>query len=205
MEHEHQNPFAGIKWHEQAVYDSLGAAAQQLGPRHDLPQHPREAQPAAGAGLGVGSRLDHGVRVRARAYRRARAVRRQRPRPAGVLSKARQGLGREVVPADEGQGRRRSSRSSPSPSISPPASRPTSSSSPPRHASTPSRRRAPPTPCSCSSRTVDGGPRYLAGDDDSGEDRNASVTYKLFKGRTYTVRLRLYYPGQTGTTSLMLS
>lgn len=22
MEHEHQNPFAGIKWHEQAVYDS---------------------------------------------------------------------------------------------------------------------------------------------------------------------------------------
>src|SRR5262249_17903642 len=24
MEHEHQNPFAGIKWHEQAVYDSLG-------------------------------------------------------------------------------------------------------------------------------------------------------------------------------------
>jgi hypothetical protein len=23
MEHEHQNPFARIKWHEQAVYDSL--------------------------------------------------------------------------------------------------------------------------------------------------------------------------------------
>jgi len=25
MEHEHQNPFAGIKWHEEAVYASLGA------------------------------------------------------------------------------------------------------------------------------------------------------------------------------------
>jgi Astacin (Peptidase family M12A) len=25
MEHEHQNPFAGIKWHEDAVYRSLGA------------------------------------------------------------------------------------------------------------------------------------------------------------------------------------
>src|SRR5438874_7746540 len=24
MEHEHQNPFAGIKWHEKAVYDNLG-------------------------------------------------------------------------------------------------------------------------------------------------------------------------------------
>jgi hypothetical protein len=25
MEHEHQNPYAGITWHEQAVYDNLGA------------------------------------------------------------------------------------------------------------------------------------------------------------------------------------
>jgi len=24
MEHEHQNPFAGIQWHEEAVYQSLG-------------------------------------------------------------------------------------------------------------------------------------------------------------------------------------
>jgi hypothetical protein len=52
---------------------------------------------------------------------------------------------------------------------------------------------------------VDGQPRYLAADDDSGEDRNASITYKLFKGRTYHVRVRLYYPGQTGTTSVMVT
>ena len=48
-------------------------------------------------------------------------------------------------------------------------------------------------------------PRFLAGDDDSGEDRNASVTYKLFKERRYIVRLRLYYPGQSGKTSVMYS
>jgi hypothetical protein len=52
---------------------------------------------------------------------------------------------------------------------------------------------------------IGGQPRYLAADDDSGEDRNASITYKLFKGRTYHVRLRLYYPGQSGTTALMYS
>ena len=52
---------------------------------------------------------------------------------------------------------------------------------------------------------INGQPRYLAGDDDSGEDRNASITYKLFKSRTYHVRLRLYYPGETGTTSLVMS
>ena len=48
-------------------------------------------------------------------------------------------------------------------------------------------------------------PRFLAGDDDSGEERNASITYKLFKGRKYIVRLRLYYPGQLGKTSVMYS
>lgn len=52
---------------------------------------------------------------------------------------------------------------------------------------------------------IDGQARYLTADDDSGEDRNASITQKLFAGRSYRARLRLYYPGQTGTTSLMMS
>ena len=52
---------------------------------------------------------------------------------------------------------------------------------------------------------INGEPRFLAGDDDSGEERNASIAYKLFKGRSYIVRLRLYYPGQSGKTSLMYS
>jgi hypothetical protein len=52
---------------------------------------------------------------------------------------------------------------------------------------------------------INGEPRFLAGDDDSGEDRNASIGYKLFKGRSYIVRLRLYYPGQSGKTSVMYS
>jgi hypothetical protein len=52
---------------------------------------------------------------------------------------------------------------------------------------------------------IAGQPRYLSGDDDSGEDRNASIAYKLFQGRTYVARLRLYYPGHSGRTSLMYS
>jgi hypothetical protein len=52
---------------------------------------------------------------------------------------------------------------------------------------------------------IAGQPRFLAADDDSGEDRNASITYKLIAGRTYHARLRLYYPGQSGITSLMYS
>lgn len=50
-----------------------------------------------------------------------------------------------------------------------------------------------------------GVPRLLAGDDDSGEDRNAVIEQRLFSGRNYIARLRLFYPGQSGMTSLMLS
>jgi len=52
---------------------------------------------------------------------------------------------------------------------------------------------------------INGEPRFLAGDDDSGQDRNAKVGYKLFQGRSYIVRLRLYYPGASGKTSLRYS
>jgi len=52
---------------------------------------------------------------------------------------------------------------------------------------------------------INGEPRFIAGDDDSGEERNARVVYKLFQGRRYFVRLRLYYPGQSGRTSVVYS
>lgn len=52
---------------------------------------------------------------------------------------------------------------------------------------------------------IDGVPRFLAGDDDSGTERKAAITQKLFEGRNYVARLRVVYPGQSGTTSLLLS
>jgi hypothetical protein len=52
---------------------------------------------------------------------------------------------------------------------------------------------------------INGVPRLLSGDDDSGENRNAVIDYRLFNGRNYTVRLRVYYPGKSGKTSLMIS
>ena len=50
---------------------------------------------------------------------------------------------------------------------------------------------------------VDGTPRYLAADDDSGTDRNASIVYRLRRDRTYHARVRLYYPGTSGRTAVM--
>ena len=39
----------------------------------------------------------------------------------------------------------------------------------------------------------DDGLRYVTGDDDSGIDRNAKLVVKLYRGRKYILRVRLYY------------
>ena len=46
--------------------------------------------------------------------------------------------------------------------------------------------------------------RYQAGDDDSGEDRNATLRLKLFQGREYVLRIRLYFSQGSGETAVMM-
>lgn len=46
--------------------------------------------------------------------------------------------------------------------------------------------------------------RYLAGDDDGGEDRNAYLKLKLFAGRKYVLRIRLYYAEREEETAVMM-
>ena len=46
--------------------------------------------------------------------------------------------------------------------------------------------------------------RYQTGDDDSGEDRNATLQLKLFQGREYVVRVRLYFSQGSGETAVMM-
>lgn len=50
---------------------------------------------------------------------------------------------------------------------------------------------------------VDGQLRYLTGEDDSGEDRNGRLEVKLFAGRRYVLRLRMYSAWGAGTASIM--
>ena len=51
---------------------------------------------------------------------------------------------------------------------------------------------------------VGGEPRYLIGDDDSGSDRNARFNVKLFSGRKYTLRVRLYWAYKKGDFGLLM-
>ena len=46
-------------------------------------------------------------------------------------------------------------------------------------------------------------PVYLAGDDDSGTNNNSKITHRLISGRTYYIRLRLYYSTGTGQGGIM--
>jgi hypothetical protein len=45
--------------------------------------------------------------------------------------------------------------------------------------------------------------RYFTGDDDGGEDRNAYLKVKLFSGRKYVLRVKLYYAERVDETSVM--
>jgi hypothetical protein len=49
-----------------------------------------------------------------------------------------------------------------------------------------------------------GQPKYLSGDDDSGENRNAYIMIKLFKDRKYILRVRLYYAERHGEAAVMM-
>ncbi|MFE9446551.1 M12 family metallopeptidase [Streptomyces sp. NPDC006602] len=49
----------------------------------------------------------------------------------------------------------------------------------------------------------DGEPRYLAGEDDGGTPRNATIKARLVKGRRYFVRVRLYSGWGSGETAVM--
>lgn len=49
-----------------------------------------------------------------------------------------------------------------------------------------------------------GEPIFLAGDDDSGTNTNSKIENRLIKGRTYYLRLRLYYATNAGQGGIML-
>ena len=50
---------------------------------------------------------------------------------------------------------------------------------------------------------VDGELKFRAGDDDGGEDRNAYLKWRMSRGNTYVLRLRLYYADRAGETAVM--
>jgi hypothetical protein len=206
MEHEHQSPFAGIQWHEAAVYASLG------GPPNNWPRdmvyrnilQKLDTSQVEGSQWDPDSIMEYefepGLIDEPEQYDEHGLI------PPGVLSDADKAFVRQWYPgADVAPGPvELEAFKSVSAELAAGQQidfvfRPTQS-----------RRYTIATKGACDTlltlfEEVGGKPRYLSADDDSGEDRNASIRYKLFKGRSYNVRLRLYYPGQTGVTSVLVT
>jgi hypothetical protein len=204
MEHEHQNPFAGIKWHEQAVYDSLAKPPNQWDHQttfHNILEQ-LTSQQVQGSEWDPESIMEYefepGLIDEPEQYDVGGLI------PPGTLSAADKAWVAKWYPPQQ---------------TSPATLQPFQSvavdliaGQQVDFAITPTSSRKYTIETKGASDTllglfevIDGEPRYLTADDDSGQDWNAKIAYKLFQGRTYIVRLRLYYPGQSGKTSIMYS
>jgi hypothetical protein len=204
MEHEHQNPFAGIKWHEQAVYDSLAKPPNSW--NHETTYHnileklaPQQVQ---GSSWDPDSIMEYefepGLIDEPEQYDINGLV------PPGTISRPDKEWAVKWYPPLKPV----LTTLQPFQAVSVDLT----AGQQVDYAIKPTDSRKYKIETKGASDTllvlfedVNGEPRYLAGDDDSGENRNASLEYKLFKGRAYIARLRLYYPGQSGKTSLMYS
>jgi hypothetical protein len=204
MEHEHQNPFAGIKWHEDAVYKSL-SGSPNFWKRPVIFQNILEKltpQQVEGSSWDPDSIMEYefeaGLIAEPKKYDAAGLT------PPATLSLGDRKWVRKWYPpmkpalktlaplqpavADLTAGKQMDF------AIKPSASRKYTIEAKGASDAT-----------LVLFEDVNGKPRYVSGDDDSGEERNASITHKLFEGRSYIARLRLVHPGPTGQTALMYS
>jgi len=204
MEHEHQSPFAGITWNDQAVYDNLGAPPNNWS--HSMVYQnilqKLTAQQVQGSTWDPDSIMEYefaaGLILKPVDYANGLT-------PPGTLSEADKSWVLKWYP--------------PIPAAAPATLQPLQPAS--ANLTTGQQMDFAIKPTASRNYTleskgatdsvltlfenVNGVPRFVAGDNDSGTERKAAITHKLFAGRDYVARLRVVYPGQTGTTSLMLS
>jgi hypothetical protein len=204
MEHEHQNPFAGIKWHEEAVYDSLARPPNNWDRQttfHNILEK-LDPQQVQGSEWDPASIMEYEFEPGLIDEPQKYDV--EGLEPPGTLSAADKQWALKWYPqlattlptlqpfqaaiVELGVGQQVDYM------IKPSASRKYTIET-----------KGGMDTLLVLFEDIGGEPRFLAGDDDSGEDRNARVTCKLFRGRSYIVRLRLYYPGQSGKVSLAYS
>jgi hypothetical protein len=202
LEHEHQNPFAGIVWNEEAVYASLG------GPPNNWPREQtffnilRKLSTAEVSGSTWDPdsimEYDFGPGLIKSPAKYASGV-----HPPGTISAADRVWALQWYP--------------PMAAADPPTIEPFQSVplmlQPKQQADFTLKPPATRTYQVATFGTADtvlvlfektaAGLKYVAGDDDSGTDRNASVSVRLLKGHTYVVRLRLYWVGGSGGTAVM--
>ena len=204
MEHEHQNPFAGIKWNEQAVYDSLAKPPNSWSHQTTFQNILQKLDPnmVQGSKWDPDSIMEYefepGLIAAPPPYDKDGIT------PPGTISAEDKEWALKWYPAIP--------KSLPALHAFKPAVLSLAAGKQADYAIKPeeSRKYTVETKGGTDATLVlfediNGTPRYLTGDDDSGDERNASINYKLFAGRNYIARLRLNHSGQSGKVSLMYS
>jgi hypothetical protein len=201
MPHEHQSPFSGILWEEDAVYRSFSGPPNNWSRAEIQSNVLDKLEPAQveGSSWDPESIMEYafeaGLISQPQAYR-------QGIEPPGVVSQLDVQWMRSWYPGDRAAPSTLDAfASAPLPlvpkqqtdfAISPPSSRgyevATFGSG---------------DTVAVLFEKVDGQLRYLAGDDDSGGERNARLELKLFQGREYVLRVRLNWAGQSGRSAVM--
>jgi hypothetical protein len=204
MEHEHQNPFAGIKWNEQAVYDSLAKPPNRWDHQttfHNILEK-LDASQVQGSKWDPDSVMEYEFEPGLIAAPPPYDV--EGLTPPGTLSALDKQWALKWYPAIP--------KSLPRLHPFHPAVLNLASGKQADYSITPEESRKYTVETRGGTDTtlvlfedINGSPRYLAGDDDSGDERSAAIQYKLFAGRKYIARLRLVHPGPSGKVSLMYS
>ena len=202
--HEHQNPFAGIVWDEQAVYDHFAGPPNNWDQQTTFWNILRKLQRSEveGSSWDPNSIMHYSF---AAGLIREPAQYRNGLRPAGGLSaKDVEQVKRFYPPLDPGGGDAvlRPFRSE-SLSLAPGEQK--------NFVITPTATRQYTIQTFGQSDTVmvlfedqNGNLKYVKGDDDSGTDRNARIDVRLYQGRRYILRIRMYLNWAGGETAVML-
>jgi hypothetical protein len=204
MEHEHQNPFAGITWHEKAVYDNLGASPNNWTRSetfHNILEKlsPQQVQGSKWDPKSIMEyEFEPGLIAEPKRYEAEGLY------PPGTLSAADKQWARKWYPPLKASPKKLLALKPAVVDLA--AGKQVDFTIKP----TASRKYTIETKGASDAmlvlfEVINGVPRYVSGDDDSGEERNAVVQQKLFEGRDYIVRLRMVHPGPTGQVSLMYS
>lgn len=204
MEHEHQNPFAGIKWNEQAVYDSLAKPPNSWDHQKTFHNILEKLDPSQvqGSKWDPDSIMEYEFEPGLIAAPPPYDV--QGITPPGTLSPLDKQWALQWYPAMP--------KSLPALHAFKPAVLSLAAGKQADFLISPQESRKYTLETKGASdatlvlfEDINGSPRYLAADDDSGTDRNAAINYKLFAGRNYIARLRLIHPGTSGKVSLVYS
>jgi hypothetical protein len=207
MPHEHQNPFAGIVWNEEAVYTYLG------GPPNNWPRQTtynnvlRKLNPAdvAGSNWDPDSIMEYqfpaGLIIQPAAYSNGIF-------PPGTLSPLDKSWASTWYPAAAGG--TRAVRAEPQLRVNHSVTVDIAAGQQVDYVLRVDETRTYTIGTFGAADTVlalfeevDGEPRFVDDDDDSGAERTAAITHRLRPGRTYYVRMRMVYKGTRGTVTIM--